>query len=196
MPSAYLLVHGVVPTGERQILLTDKNIIGSRLHGNAHAQLVWNSGGQRVIPGGAPGANEGWEDAAKREFFEETGVDFRDPAVRQQYGYIGEHLWVGPKQQYAVSYLEIRGAMLVPLCTQINQNVNGAVPPDDEVHAAVVVPRLNAGTQFAVCPNPPQPGTWQLPQYNSVNPPLVPRRNQQMAAPFDWFVAGMTHCPQ
>src|SRR6478609_1627752 len=52
MPSSYLLVHAVVPGGARVVLLGNKNIIGNRVHGAPVGQVVWNSAGQVVIPGG------------------------------------------------------------------------------------------------------------------------------------------------
>src|SRR3712207_5243142 len=113
MPSVYLLVHALPAAGGRVVLLGNKNIIGNRINGAPHAQVIWNSAGQVVISGGRKNAHEPWADGAAREFFEETGVDFRQAAVRAVYGVA--HPWpppnvfFGPGNAYAVVYVEIGG---------------------------------------------------------------------------------------
>jgi 8-oxo-dGTP pyrophosphatase MutT (NUDIX family) len=197
MPSSYLLVHAVVPGGARVVLLGNKNIIGNRVHGAPVGQVVWNSAGQVVIPGGRRNGGENWWQSGSREFFEETGVDFRDPAVRAANGVA---VWppvsfVGPGGAYAVTYVEIAGGHINALLTTINNNIFGNVPDDDELFNMFWQPRATAPAVFGLSPNPPVPGSYQDPQFLMVTPANVARRDQQMAAAFGWFVTGTNNCP-
>jgi hypothetical protein len=131
-----------------------------------------------------------------REFFEETGVDFRLPAVQAQYGVM---MPLPPpfdqRPAYSVTFLEIAAANIGALQAAITANIAGSIPGDDELYSVFWEPRNTAPARFGVSPNPPNPASWQYPQFNAVTPVNVPRRDRQMAAPFDWFVTGAQNCP-
>ncbi len=173
------------------VVLAAKNIFGNRSHGRwQQAPIIWNNCGQLVIPGGRKDAIETPLRAAQREYFEETGVDFRDTAVRAAMMCIGEpvlKIFRPDPGGYCCAYQMVSNAS--PLVGAVNANIGAGVPADDELHDA----GLAAGQHAVGLFGPPQLAGWRQAQFNLLPPNDQALAMQKMADPFDWFVRCVEH---
>jgi 8-oxo-dGTP pyrophosphatase MutT (NUDIX family) len=189
MPYAYAVVwcnNGAT----RNVLLAQKRFLGTRFGGVAApiAQLL-NGAGQNCFPGGVINPGEADAAAAYREFLEETGIDLQQPAAIGLYHVIHAHVIAhAPAQPFSTLYVQVAAAAdLAALAADINLNIAGNVPVDEEhLNVAVVA---EANVLAALGPNPAIPGGpqgW-----------YTPARMAQLALPFRFtpVVGAATNVP-
>ena len=173
------------------VVLAAKNIFGNRSHGRWQpVPIIWNNCGQIVIPGGRKNAGETDLQGAQREYFEETGVDFRVAAVRAQMICIGEpvlKVFRPDPGGYCCAYQMV--STTSPLLATVNANIAAGTPADDELHDTGLAAGQHAVSLFG----PPQLAGWRLTQFNQLGPNDQAIAMQRMADPFDWFVRCVEH---
>ncbi|MFI6582663.1 hypothetical protein [Embleya sp. NPDC050493] len=196
---AYHLIYDIPTANPRQyrVLVAWKNVYGSRFGGNPTAPTVLNGSGQLVIPGGsvvAPDVITG----GRIEFFEETGIDLRQDAVRRQMQTVG-NAWSrvldGPSDAHCV-YQEVQDAELVE--RTCNVNIQGQVPRDQELHSAQTYDASVVGQLFGPITQTDLTSGWRGVQYNNLdsNNQTLARRKSQAAG--DWYVTavqGLQYAP-
>jgi 8-oxo-dGTP pyrophosphatase MutT (NUDIX family) len=212
--SCYLLVYQIGPP--YRVVLAHKKIYGRRLNGAPHEPLVWNGCGQLVIPGGQKTAPEQPRDAALREFYEETGLDFRVAETRGYCQVRGGPLTRLYGADFSVTYVRVTNADLTQ--ARIAENIANGAPHDDELQDVGIVeyplppplaqppplPVDGAGGTYwrigALAPPPTampaaNPARWRYTQYQMLDPSLRARAARKMAQPADWFIAAINDLP-
>ncbi|MGW1996548.1 hypothetical protein [Embleya sp. NPDC001921] len=189
---AYHLIYDIPATNPRQFraLVAWKNVYGSRFGGNPTQPSVLNGCGQLVIPGGSVTAADVIT-AGRMEFFEETGIDLRQDAVRQQMKTVG-NAWsrVLDRQNDAhCVYQEVQDAEFVERAC--SANIQGQIPLDEELHAVQAYDASVVGQLFGAVPSGDLTTGWRGIQYNNLdtNSQAVARRKSQ--APGDWYVTAV-----
>lgn len=178
-------------TNGADVVLSTKNIFGNKSHGVVQPQrIIWNNCGQIVISGGGANRNENLTIAAQREYFEETGVDFRVAAVRAQMMCIGAPVLYVFKQDplgYCCVYQMVSNQS--PLVATENANIAAGTPLDDELHDCGIAPGAHAIGLFGF----PQLDGWRLAQYQLLTPAERIEADAKMLKPFDWFITAVRH---
>jgi hypothetical protein len=189
---AYHLIYDIPVTNPRQYraLVAWKNVYGSRFGGNATAPTVLNGSGQLVIPGGNVTAADVIT-GGRIEFFEETGIDLRQALVRQQMQTVGNawsRVLSQPNNAHCV-YQQVQDADFV--ANACNTNIQGQVPQDEELHAAVTYDASVVGQLFGPVPLTDLTTGWRGTQYNALNTAnqALARTRSQNAG--DWYVAAV-----
>lgn len=138
MASGYIMIHD----GNDHFLVVQKNILQNKLHGiKRYPPLpVGNNPGQVVLPGGfSQDAGSGFE-AAKIEFFEETGLDieefFKDFDSGAKCMDFDTHS--------VVEYQVDSRVTLELLVKAINKNLDNGNVTDAELYKAYIVDRATA----------------------------------------------------
>jgi 8-oxo-dGTP pyrophosphatase MutT (NUDIX family) len=169
------------------LILGTKNIYGTRTHGElAERIIIWNNCGQIVIPGGKQDDNETLIEAAQREFYEETGVDFRVPDVRVQMMCLddpSEHTFSADGTQFSCTYQMVSTDS--PIVETILGNIISNQVSDDELHDVGLVPGGYA-CQLLGPPNQPLDG-WRLEQYRALSESQRGIADRKMQNPSNWF---------
>ncbi|MYW04441.1 hypothetical protein [Streptomyces sp. SID3343] len=196
---AYHLIYDIPTTNPRQyrVLVAWKNVYGSRFGGNPTPAAVLNGSGQLVIPGGSVTAAD-VVTAGRIEFFEETGIDLRQNAVRQQMGTVG-NAWSRLLNQQSGAhcvYQEVQDAEFVE--NACNTNITAQVPQDEELRSAQVYDASVVGQLFGPVTLADLTSGWRGTQYNNLdaNNQALARRKSQNAG--DWYVAavqGLQYAP-
>lgn len=106
------------------VLLAQKKVWGTRFNGNWVEPGVLNYAGQWVFPGGGVNRDEQPEDAAWREFFEETGIDLGQP------GYVLESSFVADAHH---GILYVKTDKIGVFMVEINRNIIEERTLDDEL---------------------------------------------------------------
>jgi 8-oxo-dGTP pyrophosphatase MutT (NUDIX family) len=174
------------------VVLSTKNIFGNRSKHRVQARkIIWHNCGQFVISGGgASAADPNLTMAAQREYFEETGVDFRDANVRAAMMCIGDpvlHVFANDPDGYCCVYQMVSNQS--PLVATANANIVANTPADDELHDCGTAPGAHAVTLFG----PPLLAGWRLSQYQALSAAEMAIADQRMVDPFDWFINCVNH---
>lgn len=174
------------------VVLSTKNIFGNKSHGVVQPQrIIWHNCGQFVISGG--GANATDRDlitAARREYFEETGVDLRVAAVRTQMMCIGDpvlKIFDPDPNGYCCVYQMVSNQS--PLVATANSNIRAGTPADDELYDCGTAPGPHAVSLFG----PPLLDGWRMAQYQLLTLAEQGVANRRMTDPFDWFIRAVEH---
>lgn len=187
----YQLVYMAGGSGA-DLILAAKNIFGNRSKGHTQQnKIIWNGCGQIVIPGGARDADDKSNIlAAQREYREETGVDFHDPAVRTTMQCIGEPFdkeFEPGDDGFCCVYQMVSNQS--PILAVIEQNIRSGTPADDELHDCGKVRASSATELFG----PPILRGWRLDQYQLLTAAEKREADRKMLKPWDWFVASVTY---
>ncbi|OPC76699.1 hypothetical protein B4N89_45265 [Embleya scabrispora] len=196
---AYHLIYDIPTANPRQyrVLVAWKNVYGSRFGGNPTTPTVLNGSGQLVIPGGSVVAPDVIT-AGRIEFFEETGIDLRQDAVRRQMQTVGNswsRVLDGQSGAHCV-YQEVQDAEFVERAC--NANIQGQVPRDQELYSAVTYDASVVGQLFGAISQTDLTTGWRGIQYNNLdsNNQALARRKSQAAG--DWYVTavqGLRYAP-
>jgi 8-oxo-dGTP pyrophosphatase MutT (NUDIX family) len=185
--SCYAVVFSA-DAGGPNVLLGQKGII-SRINGQPVQPNVPRSNpGQMVIPGGGFEPNEDATTCALREFYEETGVDFRDPNVRASFQ--ANVVRAINKGDHTNVYVQVPDARLHALLPVINQSIANQGPPDDELRQAYIITRNDAPQWLGfVDPRAPDAPQWMRSEFEQAKR-ILPEREvlRRMNSSFDWFV--------
>lgn len=197
---SYLLPYHAL-SGEKIVMMGLKNIIGYKAKGKIkRTPIVWNNAGQWVISGGGKDSTDSSEQiAAMREFFEETGVDFR---LRPQLEYYGFHSTIITKlfplgsssPDFSVTYILFED--WEGMAQDINNNIAAGKVTDDELHEVTWM-RPDAAKRFL---GSPQVSTrpWMRPQIHDAQSKLTDADKllkKQMNKPWDWFEVAIDNLP-
>ncbi len=198
---SYLLPYHVTLSGEKIVMIGLKNIIGYKAKGKIQATpIVWNNAGQWVISGGGKDATDSNEQvAAMREFFEETGVDFR---LRTQLEYYGFHSKIITKlfplgsssPDYSVTYIQFEDYN--GLAQDINRNIRTGNVSDDELHEVTWM-RPDAAKRSLGLPQVSTNG-WMQSQIHDAQSKLTDADKilkRQMNKPWNWFEVAIDNLP-
>ncbi|HAX74807.1 MAG TPA: hypothetical protein DCY88_02970 [Cyanobacteria bacterium UBA11372] len=197
---SYLLPYHVA-SGEKIVMMGLKNIIGYKAKGKTQTNpIVWNNAGQWVISGGGKDATDSNEQvAAMREFFEETGVDFR---LRTQLEYYGFHSTIITKlfplrsssPDFSVTYILFED--WEGMAQDINNNIAAGRFTDDELHEVTWM-RPDAAKRSLGSPQVSTNG-WMRPPIHDAQSKLTDADNIlkiQMNKPWDWFEVAIDNLP-
>lgn len=166
---AYHLVYNKISDTRFTVLVAYKNVFGCRFNGrNIEKPQVLNGAGQLVIPGGRIEEDEVIL-AGQTEFFEETGINIIEEAVRTKIKCIGEP-WDGLLDSRAGAYCiyqEVKDAMEVgELC---NANIRNGDTEDEELHKTCVYNSIEVRELFGpLAPGELEKG-WRGDQYKILN---------------------------
>jgi len=174
------------------LVLSTKNIYGNRSGGRIKPwKIIWNNCGQFVISGGGMrAADRSPLEAAQREYFEETGVDLRDGAVRAAMQCLSDPIlkvFRDDPDGWCCVYQMVSNES--PLVATANRNIAAGTPADDELHDCGTAPGAHAIPLFG----PPQLAGWRLAQYQQLSPAERSLADRHMADPFDWFIRAVEH---
>lgn len=107
----------------KRVLVAKKKVKGARFGGQATTPTILNYAGQWVFPGGKVENGETPEQAARREFFEETGHRLRWDVVGSRFHQVDRF--------HGILYVESSNIQL--MAAQINENLKGNSTKDDEL---------------------------------------------------------------
>ncbi|QNP74711.1 hypothetical protein IAG44_38185 [Streptomyces roseirectus] len=188
---AYHLVYDILPGNPRRfrVLVAYKNVHGSRFGGDVKPRsMVLNGAGQLVIPGGKVEAADEIT-GGRTEFFEETGIDLRDLAVRQQMGCMRDAWFYAIDEEakaYCV-YQQVQDVMLVQRVGNDNIQGRGQLPLDEELHHMEVHDASDAWGRFrAVWPNELK-SDWRGDQYRQLTRGQKDKAEQKARASYGWY---------
>jgi 8-oxo-dGTP pyrophosphatase MutT (NUDIX family) len=118
------------------VLVAEKKVAGARFGGKITEPSILNYAGQWVFPGGKVEGGDTPEQAAYREFFEETGHRLRWDVVAAGYS---------PVDQYH-GILYVQSSNIQLMAAVINENLKGGKTLDDELArvAVFIVPNALA----------------------------------------------------
>ena len=118
------------------VLVAKKKVTGDRFGGQRRKPIILNYAGQWVFPGGKVEKGETSDQAARREFFEETGHRLWWDVVNSNFK---------QRQSHGILYVE---SNIQLMAEQIKQNLVNNSTPDDELQCVDVVPLSYAKTLF------------------------------------------------
>jgi 8-oxo-dGTP pyrophosphatase MutT (NUDIX family) len=205
---SYLLPYHVASSGAKIVLMGRKNIIGYKAKGKTQTTpIVWNNAGQWVISGGGKDLTDSDEgEAAMREFFEETGIDFR---LRKQLEYYGFHSTIKTKlfplssssPDFSVTYILFED--WEGMARDINKNIAAGKVADDELHE-VTWSRQDAAKKLLGLAQGSTQG-WIQPQIDALLKladgdkmklaDAKKKLKKQMNKPWDWFEMAIDNLP-
>jgi len=187
---AYHLVYDI-PTSDLtvfRVLVAYKNVYGSRFGGRRTAPMVLNGAGQLVIPGGSVEAADVIT-GGQTEFFEETGIDLREPAVRRHMNCIGDACSrvIDARHNAHCVYQEVQDVVFVQDAGNNNIQGRGRLPQDEELHCLEAYDASVVSVLFHFVPEADLKKDWRGDQYNQLD-----TRNKQLAenksrASSDWY---------
>lgn len=189
---AYHLVYDIPSVGPRQFraLVAYKNVYGSRFGGRPTPPTVLNGAGQLVIPGGSVQANDVIT-GGQTEFFEETGIDLRQAAVRQQMKCVG-NAWYRvldqPYQAYCV-YQQVQDAEFVERAC--NDNIHRQVPEDEELYLTQVYDASVVSPLFGPISEAELTSGWRGAQYNQLDNRNKERARARSKDSGSWYVTAV-----
>ncbi|MCU0546788.1 MAG: NUDIX hydrolase [Oscillatoriaceae cyanobacterium Prado104] len=197
---SYLLPYHVADSGAKIVLMGLKNIISYKAKGIKQTKpIVWNSAGQWVISGGRKDLTDSdATEAAMREFFEETGIDFR---LREQLEYYGFHSKIitelfpnSSSPDFSVTYILFED--WEGMARDINKNIAAGKVTDDELHE-VAWSRPDAAKKILGLPDI-STYAWMQVQDKDARSKLVDADTilkKQMSKPWDWFEIAIDNLP-
>lgn len=124
----------------RMVLVGKKKVRGARFEGRPTLPSILNYAGQWVFPGGGKKTGERPQDAARREFFEETGH-------RLRWDVVGAH-YEQPDHRHGILY--VQSANIELMATRINDNLLRGATQDDELECVRVFTHSYALALFSV----------------------------------------------
>ena len=122
----------------KRVLVAKKKVTGDRFGGQYRKPIILNYAGQWVFPGGKVEKGETSDQAARREFFEETGHRLRWDVVNSNFRQVD--------QFHGILYVESKNIQL--MAEQINQNLVNNSTHDDELQCVNVFPLSYASKLF------------------------------------------------
>lgn len=179
-----------------RILVAYKNVYGTRFRGEETTPRVLNAAGQLVIPGGDPEiAMESKEDViegGRKEFFEETGIDFGEGETPPWSELLH---WGRDSRSYCV-YQRVKDVEVVSrACNEnIRESDPGSRPRDQELFSTMV--RDVSGVSdvwryFGPIPEIALKSGWRGEQYNLLDAAQKKEAVEKSFYPGDWFVTAV-----